>query len=147
MLFSELYTILANKVNLKVFGGDRPPLYSPLSWPPADANDFDGLRIQNSLLEFSVKHTHNCHSFRIYMFSNNGDLKTNNRNYVKPFWILRVREIASINLFQVDFDKSWNYVWYCYMKGTCAPVALSKSRGGSAPVMHPRSGVPVHYSW
>jgi len=36
---------------------------------------------------------------------------------------LCVRETASINLFQVDFDKSWNYVWYCYMKGTCAPVA------------------------
>jgi len=28
-------------------------------------------------------------------------------------------------------------------KGICAPIApLSKVRGGSAPVMHPRSGVP-----
>jgi len=29
-------------------------------------------------------------------------------------------------------------------KGTCAPVAPTfKGQGGSAPVMHPRSGVPV----
>jgi len=29
-------------------------------------------------------------------------------------------------------------------KGTCTPVApLLKVRGGSAPVMHPRSGVPA----
>ena len=78
------------------------------------------------------------------VFSNNIDLKTNNRNYVKLFWILCGSEIASINLFQVDLDISWNYLWYCYVKGTCAPVAPPfKGRGGSVPVMYPRSGVPV----
>jgi len=29
--------------------------------------------------------THNSHSFRIYMFRNDVDLKINNRNYRKPF--------------------------------------------------------------
>jgi len=29
-------------------------------------------------------HSHNSHSFRIYMFSNNVDLKTNNRSYRQP---------------------------------------------------------------
>jgi len=38
------------------------------------------------------KRMHNSQSFRIYMFSNNADLKTNNKNYRKPFWILGVRE-------------------------------------------------------
>ena len=75
------------------------------------------------------------------MFSNNVDLTTNNRNYGKPFWIL-CAPIASIGLFQVDIDKSWNYLWYCYVKDTCAPVAPPQRSGGSAPVMHPRSGVP-----
>jgi len=32
------------------------------------------------------KRTDNIHSFRLYMFSNNVDIKTNNRNYRKPFW-------------------------------------------------------------
>jgi len=38
------------------------------------------------------KLTHNSQSFRIYMFSNNADLKPNNKNYRKPFWSLGVRE-------------------------------------------------------
>ena len=38
------------------------------------------------------KRTDNIHSFRLYMFSNNVDIKTNNRNYRKPFWILCVRD-------------------------------------------------------
>jgi len=36
--------------------------------------------------------THSSQSFLIYMFSNNADLKTNNKNYRKPFWIFGVRE-------------------------------------------------------
>ena len=40
--------------------------------------------------------------------------------------------IAAINLLQTDLDKSWNYLWYWYVRA-----------GVSAPVMHPRSGVPV----
>jgi len=57
-----------------------------LSWQP------------NITKNTTPKHTgwihpcHNSHSFRIYMFSNNVDLKTSNRNYRKPFWILCVRE-------------------------------------------------------
>jgi len=30
--------------------------------------------------------------------------------------------IAATNLFQVDLDKSWNYLWYCYKKGTSTPL-------------------------
>ena len=42
---------------------------------------------------FSSKgRTDNSQSFRIYMFSNNADLKNNNKNYGKPFCILGVRE-------------------------------------------------------
>ena len=46
---------------------------------------FDLPRAQHCLLEFSVKAHYNSHSFRIYMFSNNVDLKNNNRNYRKTF--------------------------------------------------------------
>ena len=66
MLFSELYTIMVNKVNLQVLGGRAiVPLDSPCLDTPANANGFDAPRVQNCLLEFSVKHTHNCHAFRI----------------------------------------------------------------------------------
>jgi len=47
--------------------------------PPADAHSFDVPRVQNWLLEFSVKTQYGSHAFRIYMFSNNVDLKYNNR--------------------------------------------------------------------
>jgi len=38
------------------------------------------------------KRSHNSQSFCICMFSKNADLKTNNKNYRKPFWSLGVRE-------------------------------------------------------
>ena len=43
---------------------------------------------------FSSKgRTDNSQSFRIYMFSNNADLKTNNdKNCTKPFLLFRARE-------------------------------------------------------
>jgi len=58
------------------------------------------------------------------------------------FWRAR---IAAINLLQIDLNKSLHYVLMILVcKGTCAPVAPPfNGQGGSAPVMHPRSGVPV----
>jgi len=46
---------------------------------------FDLPRAQHCLLEFSVKAHYNSHSFRIYMFRNDVNLRTNNRNHGKPF--------------------------------------------------------------
>jgi len=40
------------------------------------------------------------------MFSNNVDLKTDNRNYRKTILNFRCVRIAAINLFQIDLDKS-----------------------------------------
>ena len=52
--------------------------------------------------------------------------------------------IAAVNFFQIDLDKSWNYLWYCYARAPVPPLPpLSKVKGGSAPVMHPHSGVPA----
>jgi len=55
MLFSELCTIMVNKVNSKVLRGTIAPLDSALFLPPADANGFDVPQVQSSLLEFNVK--------------------------------------------------------------------------------------------
>jgi len=49
------------------------------------------------------KRTHDSHSVRIYMLSNNVDLKTNNRNY-KNHSELYVCTTAAINLFQVNLE-------------------------------------------
>ena len=50
-----------------------------------------------------------------------------------------------MNLIQVDLDKPSNYLWYCYGKGTSAPVArLLKEQRGQSPAMPPFSGVPMH---
>jgi len=49
------------------------------------------------------------HSFRIYMFSSIVDLTTNNKLW-KTILNFMYGRIASINLFQVNFDKSWNYL-------------------------------------
>jgi len=59
-------------------GGEMP--VSPL----ADVHVFDLPRVQNCLLEFNVKAHYDSHSLRIYMFSNNIDLKNYNRNYRRP---------------------------------------------------------------
>ena len=38
--------------------------------------------------------------------------------------------LAAINLFQVDLDKSWNYLWYCFVRAPVPPLPpLSKVRG------------------
>jgi len=34
-----------------------------------------------------------------------------------------VPRIAAMNLFQLDFNKLWNYPWYCYKKSASALVA------------------------
>ena len=41
-----------------------------------------------------------------------------------------------MNLFQVDLDQFWNYLWDCYVKDTCSPIVpVPKGRDGSAPEM------------
>ena len=62
-------------------------------------------------------------SWRLFVFSNNVDLRNNTGNYRKTFWIFLLRLIAAIYLFQIDFHKPWNSPWYCYEKGTSGPVA------------------------
>jgi len=58
------------------------------------------------------------------MFSNNVDLKTNT---ILNFMCAR---IAALNLFQVNLDKSWNYLWILLCEDTCVPVApFSKIMG------------------
>jgi len=50
--------------------------------------------------------------------------------------------VAAINLFQVDRDMKLVMTLLC--KGTCATVSPPfKGQEGSAPVIHPRSGVPA----
>jgi len=92
-------------------------------------------------LSSSVKEHYNSHSLRIYMSSNNVDLKNNNRNYRKSFWILCAR-IAAINYFQVDLDKSRNFLWYCYVRARVPHCPPFQKAGGQCPVIHPCSGVP-----
>ena len=58
MLFSELYTIMVNKVNSQVLEERKlqsPLLDSPCFDAPADTNGFDVPRLQNCLLESSAK--------------------------------------------------------------------------------------------
>jgi len=43
--------------------------------------------------------------------------------------------VCAVNFFQVDLDKSWNYVWYCYARAPVPP--LSKGREGSTPCNAP----------
>ena len=52
----------------------------------------------------------------LFLFINNVDLKNNNINYRKPFWIFLSAWISTISLFQVDLDKPQDYLWYCYEK-------------------------------
>jgi len=60
----------------------------------ADAHGFEYHEFKSVCLSSVWKHTHshNSQSLRISMFSNNVDLKTINRTYRKPSWILGVRE-------------------------------------------------------
>ena len=73
--------------------------------PPADAHGLDIPRVQKCVLEFSVRIHYKSHSFRIYMLSNNVDLKNNNKIIKNVLNCMRAR-IAAINFFQVDLDKS-----------------------------------------
>jgi len=51
-------------------------------------------------------------------------------------------QIAAVNLFQVDLEKSLSYLWNLLCQGTCAPYSSPfKGQGGGALEMHPRSGV------
>ena len=46
--------------------------------------------------------------------------------------------------FDLDNDKSWNYLWYCYVRAPVHPLLpLLKRQGGSALVMHPHTGNPA----
>jgi len=51
-------------------------------------------------------------------------------------------QLAAMNLFQVDLDKSWNCLWYCYVRAPVPPLPSLSKGMGSVPVMHPRSRVP-----
>jgi len=50
--------------------------------------------------------------------------------------------IAAINLFSVDFDKSWNWLWYCYEKAPSPPLPpFRKGRRANAPAQSRRHGL------
>jgi len=59
---------------------------------PAEANRFDLLRVQNCLLEFSVKAHYNSPSFCIYMFSNN--VNRNKNTTMGVFYQSQARQSA-----------------------------------------------------
>jgi len=54
MLFSELYTIMVNKVTSSVLGGAIVSI-TPPGFAPADTYGLDVTCVQSCLLEFSVK--------------------------------------------------------------------------------------------
>jgi len=91
----------------------------------------------------TYKKQKNRYQLCLFLFNNNVDLKNNNRNIEKSFYL--GARIAAINLFQVDLDKQWNYVWHCYEKAP--PPRLHpfwKGRGDNPPTMPPFSNVPAH---
>jgi len=48
--------------------------------------------------------------------------------------------IAAINLFEVDLDNSWNYLWYYYLRAPMPPLQRS---GGQCP----RNAPPLRCPW
>ena len=64
----------------------------------------------------------------LFLFSNNVGLKV-----LKTILNFLGSRIAATNLFKIVLDNPWNDLWYCYEKGTSAPVApLLKGQGGNA---------------
>jgi len=63
---------------------------------------------------------------------------------LENFWNFVCARITAMNLFQVDLDKSWNYLWYCYVRALVPPFPPPFQRaGGAVPLhMHPCSGIP-----
>jgi len=90
------------------------------------------------------KTQNNRYQMCLFLFINNVDRKNNNRNY-RTHSEFSGCSNSCINLLQVDLDKPWNYLWYCYEKTPPPPLpAFWKGRGGNGPAMPPFCGVPVH---
>ena len=85
------------------------------------------------------KQKHRC-QYAFFFFKQQCPLQHKLKNYRKPFWIFPGTRIAAINLFQVDIDKPWNYLWYTIMKRYLHPRSLPFERAGT---LAPLSGVPV----
>ena len=84
-----------------------------------------------SAMETYKKQT-NRYQLCLFLFSNNVDLKNNNKNYRKPFWIFWVREELQWICFK-SFCKQWNNLRYCYEKVPMPPLApLIKGQRGNA---------------
>jgi len=49
---------------------------------------------------------------------------------------------ASINLFQVDLEKTHNSLWLCYEKAPLPLLPPFQKRKGNTPIISPLSGVP-----
>ena len=73
----------------------------------------------------------------LFLLSNNVDLKNYTRNYRKPLWILWVRKQMQKNLFQVDLDKPWNYLWHFYKKAPPPPLPPLRKVKGQCPRYSP----------
>jgi len=65
--------------------------------------------------------------------------KNNNGETILKFLGARM---SAINLFQVDFNKPWNYLWYLCKKALAPPFSLKKVQWDNAPVMPPLFDVP-----
>jgi len=76
----------------------------------------------------------------LFLFNNNVGLKNNKRNYRKSFLI------SAINLFQVDRDKPWNYLWYCYEKAPTPPLPSFSKAGRQCP-HSPTSLYHTNFIW
>ena len=61
------------------------------------------------------------------------------RNYGKRFWTQNYiltcmcARIAAINLFEVDLDKTWNYLWCCYVRAPMPSLPLFQRAVGQCP--------------
>ena len=79
----------------------------------------------------------------LVLFSNNLYFYNNKRNYKTNILTFVGARIAAVNLFQVDLDKAWDSLRYCYEKAPPPPLLCI----WNAPVMPTLSGVPARNWW
>jgi len=80
----------------------------------------------------------NITNYSFCLFIKNVGHKNNNRNYRKTFWIFWVHQRCN-DFFQVDFDKTWNYLDDTYKKTPWPPLPLFERARRAMPRF---SGVP-----